>query len=74
MSEPKLTTVWTGGRRKRGKDPVFGPWVKQIGTIRLPVAGVPPFYYFVRARCAQRRWERGGSQYVVFKAWIAGVK
>ena len=54
MREPKLTTVWTGGRRKLGKDPVFGPWVKQIGTIRLPVSQVTPFYYLVRAICYQQ--------------------
>ena len=54
MNEPKLTTVWAGGRRKLGKDPVFGPWVKHIGTIRLPVSEVTPFYYLVRAICYQQ--------------------
>ena len=54
MNEPKLTTVWTGGRRKLGKDPVFGPWVEHIGTIRLPVSEVTPFYYLVRAICYQQ--------------------
>ncbi len=54
MTEQELTTVWTGGRRKLGKDPVFGPWVKQIGTIRLPVSEVTPFYYLVRAICYQQ--------------------
>ena len=54
MTEPKLTTVWAGGRRKLGKDPVFGPWVKHIGTIRLPVSEVTPFYYLVRAICYQQ--------------------
>ena len=54
MNEPKLTTVWVGGRHKLGKDPVFGPWVKHIGTIRLPVSEVTPFYYLVRAICYQQ--------------------
>ena len=54
MTEVKLTTVWTGGRRKLGKDPVFGAWVKHIGTIRLPVSDVTPFYYLVRAICYQQ--------------------
>ena len=54
MNEPKLTTVWAGGLRKLGKDPVFGPWVKHIGTIRLPVSEVTPFYYLVRAICYQQ--------------------
>ena len=54
MAEPKLTTVWTPGRRKLGKDHVFGPWVKRIGTIRLPVSEVTPFCYLVRAICYQQ--------------------
>ena len=54
MNEPKLTTVWAGGRHKLGKDLVFGPWVKHIGTIRLPVSEVTPFYYLVRAICYQQ--------------------
>jgi DNA-3-methyladenine glycosylase II len=45
----ELQTIWTGGRRKLGKDRVFGPWVKQVGSIRVPVSGEPPFYYLVRA-------------------------
>jgi DNA-3-methyladenine glycosylase II len=43
------TAVWTGGRRKLGKDPMFGPWVKRVGTIRMPVAAEQPFYYLARA-------------------------
>jgi DNA-3-methyladenine glycosylase II len=45
----ELVTIWTGGRRRLGKDPAFGPWVERWGTIRLPVATEPPFYYLVRA-------------------------
>ena len=44
-----LQTIWTGGRRKLAKDPVFGPWVKQWGTIRVPVSNEQPFYYLARA-------------------------
>ncbi|MEE2900308.1 MAG: DNA-3-methyladenine glycosylase 2 family protein [Gemmatimonadota bacterium] len=54
MTEQELTAVWTGGRRKLGKDPVFGPWAKHIGTIRLPVSEVTPFFYLVRAICYQQ--------------------
>jgi DNA-3-methyladenine glycosylase II len=54
MTELELTTVWTGGRRKLGQDPVFGPWAKHIGTIRLPVSEVTPFFYLVRAICYQQ--------------------
>ncbi|MGY8799306.1 MAG: DNA-3-methyladenine glycosylase family protein [Longimicrobiales bacterium] len=49
-----LKTVWTGGRRKLGADPLFGPWVRAIGTIRLPVATEEPFFYLVRAICYQQ--------------------
>lgn len=48
MSE-RLVTIWTGGRRRLGKDPVFGPWVKQAGSIRVPVHHEPPFFYLARA-------------------------
>ena len=54
MTEYELTTVWTGGRRKLGKDPEFGPWVRQIGTIRLPVSREAPFFYLARAICYQQ--------------------
>jgi DNA-3-methyladenine glycosylase II len=50
----ELTTVWTGGRRKLGKDPVFGPWVKAIGTVRVPVGQGDPFPYLARAICYQQ--------------------
>ena len=52
--DPVLKTVWSGGRRKLGQDPLFGPWVKQIGTIRLPVSDATPFFYLVRAICYQQ--------------------
>src|SRR6185436_98112 len=45
----ELETIWTGGRRRLGKDPVFGPWVKQVGSIRVPVHREQPFYYLARA-------------------------
>ncbi len=48
MSE-RLETIWTGGRRRLGKDPVFGPWVKQAGSIRVPAHAEPPFFYLARA-------------------------
>jgi DNA-3-methyladenine glycosylase II len=45
----ELETIWTGGRRKLGKDPVFGPWVQQVGSIRVPVTPEEPFYHLARA-------------------------
>ncbi|MDX1390212.1 MAG: hypothetical protein R3344_13555, partial [Acidobacteriota bacterium] len=54
--EPRLVTAWTGGRRKLGRDPVLGPWVKTIGMIRLidtSDAG-EPFAYLTRSICYQQ--------------------
>jgi DNA-3-methyladenine glycosylase II len=45
----ELAAIWSGGRRKLGKDPKFGPWVKRVGAIRLPVYTEQPFYYLARA-------------------------
>lgn len=50
----KRIAAWTGGRRALGRDPVFGPWVKRIGTIRLPEATEDPFYYLSRTICYQQ--------------------
>lgn len=54
MGEAQMKAVWTGGRRKLAKDAVFGPWVKTIGTIRLPVHTETPFFYLLRAICYQQ--------------------
>ena len=45
----ELQTIWTGGRRKLGRDPVFGPWVRRVGSIRVPVSNEEPFFYLARA-------------------------
>ncbi len=45
----EFETIWTGGRRKLGKDPIFGPWVKQVGSIRVPVTAEEPFCHLARA-------------------------
>ena len=50
----RLSTAWTGGRRALSKDPVFGPWVREIGTIRIPESPDDPFFYLVRAICYQQ--------------------
>jgi 3-methyladenine DNA glycosylase/8-oxoguanine DNA glycosylase len=54
--EPTWVTAWTGGRRKLGRDPVLGPWVKKIGTIRLVdmSEGGEPFVYLARTICYQQ--------------------
>lgn len=54
--EPTWVTAWTGGRRKLGRDPVLGPWVKKIGTIKLVDMsdGGEPFFYLARTICYQQ--------------------
>jgi len=47
--EPRLTSVWSGGRRTLGADAVFGPWVERIGIVRVPVWTDEPFFYLARA-------------------------
>ena len=49
MSERSAAAIWTAGRRKLGRDPMFGPWVRHIGSIRLPTSTEEPFYYLSRA-------------------------
>jgi 3-methyladenine DNA glycosylase/8-oxoguanine DNA glycosylase len=49
-----MSAAWTGGRRKLGRDPVFGPWVRTIGTIRIPESGGEPFDYLARCICYQQ--------------------
>lgn len=46
--------AWSGGRRKLGRDPVLGPWVKHIGTIRLHRMTEDPFFYLARTICYQQ--------------------
>ena len=52
--EPELRAAWTGGRRRLAKDPLFGPWVRHIGTIRLPVRTEEAFCYLARTICYQQ--------------------
>ena len=56
VTEPALVTAWSGGRRALGRDPVFGPWVRRIGTIRLvdTAEAGDPFAYLTRAICYQQ--------------------
>jgi DNA-3-methyladenine glycosylase II len=45
----RLTAIWSGGRRALGNDPAFGPWVKHVGPVRVPVSTDEPFFYLARA-------------------------
>jgi 3-methyladenine DNA glycosylase/8-oxoguanine DNA glycosylase len=53
-TDSKWVTAWSAGRRKLGRDPAFGPWVRRIGTIRLPRTTEDPFYYLARTICYQQ--------------------
>ena len=53
-AQVELRATWSHGRRFLGKDPLFGPWVREIGTIRVPVHPEEPFYYLARAICYQQ--------------------
>ena len=54
--EPRMVAAWSGGRRALGKDPVLGPWVRKIGTIRLvdTAEAGEPFAYLTRSICYQQ--------------------
>ncbi|MBU00750.1 MAG: DNA-3-methyladenine glycosylase [Gemmatimonadetes bacterium] len=54
MTKKELARVWVGGYKKLKRDPAFGPWVRCIGSIHLPVSDVTPFFYLVRAICHQQ--------------------
>ena len=51
---PKRIAVWTGGRRALARDPAFGPWVRRIGTIRVPEAVDDLFSHLSRTICYQQ--------------------
>jgi DNA-3-methyladenine glycosylase II len=67
----KLVTIWTGGRRRLGKDPVFGPWVARWGTIRVPVSNELPFYYLARAIVYQQL--AGAAARTIHERFIAAL-
>jgi DNA-3-methyladenine glycosylase II len=67
----KLQTIWTGGRRKLGQDPMFGPWVKRVGTIRVPVSNEKPFYYLARAIVYQQL--AGAAARTIHERFIAAL-
>ena len=46
--------VWEEGRRRLEGDAVFGPWVRAVGPVEVPVAGDDPFAYLARAICFQQ--------------------
>lgn len=69
---PKLRTSWSGGRRKLGKDPVLGPWVRKIGTIRLYEMTDEPFIYLARTICYQQL--AGKAAATIHGRFVAALK
>jgi len=54
MKEEEFIRIWHGGYRKLRNDLAFGPWVRRIGSIRMPVLDAAPFSYLVRTICHQQ--------------------
>jgi len=52
--EPEHVSVWTEGTRSLADDPVLGPWVEEIGPVRIQRSTDHPFVYLVRAICYQQ--------------------
>jgi DNA-3-methyladenine glycosylase II len=69
---PQLVTSWTGGRRRLGKDPVLGPWVRKIGTIRLHDMTDEPFVYLSRTICYQQL--AGKAAATIHGRFVAALK
>jgi len=53
-TDPVWKTIWTGGRRKLGRDPVMGPWVRKIGSVKVLEMTEEPFFYLARTICYQQ--------------------
>lgn len=45
----ETVVVWEPGTRKLRSDPVFGPLVREVGPVRVPVRAGDPFAYLARA-------------------------
>lgn len=52
--DPEPVEVWREGYRLLADDPVFSPWVREIGPIRVPESTEKPFYYLARTICYQQ--------------------
>ncbi|MDX1495384.1 MAG: hypothetical protein R3253_15055, partial [Longimicrobiales bacterium] len=46
--------VWGEGSRVLARDPVFGPWVEEIGPVEIAASSENPFCYLVRSICYQQ--------------------
>ncbi|HSH74497.1 MAG TPA: hypothetical protein VLA09_02240 [Longimicrobiales bacterium] len=49
MPRARVPAIWSGGRRRLGLDPAFGPWVRHVGPVRIPARTEDPFHYLARA-------------------------
>lgn len=46
--------VWEKGTEVLARDPVFGPWVREVGPVEVPSSDDDPFCYLTRAICYQQ--------------------
>ena len=46
--------VWDEASDVLGRDPVFGPWVREVGPVDSPSSDDDPFCYLTRAICYQQ--------------------
>jgi len=49
MSDGETTVVWAEGTRRLRNHPVFGPVVREVGPVEVPVHEGGPFAYLTRA-------------------------
>ena len=54
VEDLEWTVVWEEGRTRLEDDAVFGPWVRAVGPVEVPVAADDPFAYLARAICFQQ--------------------
>jgi DNA-3-methyladenine glycosylase II len=70
--EATLVTAWSTGRRTLARDPVFGPWVRRIGSIRLHAMTEEPFHYLARTICYQQL--AGKAAATIHGRFVAALK
>ena len=70
--DPVSVFAWPGARRKLGRDPRLGPWVKKIGPIELPQMTEAPFFYLARTICYQQL--AGKAAATIHGRFVAALK
>ncbi len=49
VTETVYRPIWPTARKRLGADPVFGPLVKKVGSVMVPVSEDPAFVYLARS-------------------------